>query len=107
MPSPIIELNRAVAVAMASGPAAGLAIVDRLADERLLNGYHLLPSVRADLLMRLERFDEASLEFERAASLTRNERERALLATRARDCVSRIPGRRSVPRGGAAPRNTI
>jgi RNA polymerase sigma factor (sigma-70 family) len=82
-PSPVVELNRAVAVAMASGPAAGLALVDRLAAEPSLKGYHLLPSVRGDLLARLGRSDEARGEFERAASLTRNERERALLLGRA------------------------
>jgi RNA polymerase sigma factor (sigma-70 family) len=83
MPSPIVELNRAVAVAMAFGPAAGLEIVDDLAKERSLEGYHLLPSVRGDLLAKLGRFAEARPEFERAASLTRNARERALLLERA------------------------
>jgi RNA polymerase sigma factor (sigma-70 family) len=82
-PSPVIELNRAVAVAMASGPEAGLAIVDRLRDDRALNEYHLLPSVRGDLLVRLGRFADAQPEFERAASLTRNARERQLLLDRA------------------------
>ncbi len=82
-PSPIIELNRAVAVAMAFGPAAGLELVDALASEASLKGYHLLPSVRGDLLARLGRSDEARAEFERAAMLTRNERERALLLERA------------------------
>jgi RNA polymerase sigma factor (sigma-70 family) len=85
-PSPIVELNRAVAVAMASGPEAGLALVDALRSERALKGYHLLPSVRGDLLQKLRRFEEARAEFERAASLTRNERERALLLQRAADC---------------------
>ncbi|MBS1801390.1 MAG: RNA polymerase sigma factor [Acidobacteria bacterium] len=85
-PSPIIELNRAVAVAMAEGPDAGLAIVDSLADESTLKGYHLLPSVRGDLLFKLSRFDEARVEFERAASLTRNAREQALLMNRAQSC---------------------
>ena len=85
-PSPIVELNRAVAVAMAFGPAAGLALVDALTSERALENYHLLPSVRGDLLTKLGRFDEARAEFERAASLTRNERERALLLGRARKC---------------------
>jgi RNA polymerase sigma factor (sigma-70 family) len=88
-PSPIVELNRAVAVAMASGPAAGLAIVDALVDERTLASYHLLPSVRGDLLLKLERRDEARAEFERAASLTENARERALLEARARACGPR------------------
>src|SRR5438067_12473777 len=87
-PSPVVELNRAVAVAMASGPAAGLALVDALGDEPSLAGYHLLPSVRGDLLAKLGRADEARAEFERAASLTRNTRERALLLTRARACAS-------------------
>jgi RNA polymerase sigma factor (sigma-70 family) len=82
-PSPVIELNRAVAVAMAEGPAAGLAIVDALAGEPALASYHLLPSVRGDLLAKLGRFGEAGAEFTRAAQLTRNERERALLLRRA------------------------
>jgi RNA polymerase sigma factor (sigma-70 family) len=86
MPSPVVELNRAVAVGMASGPAAGLALVDRLADEPALHAYHLLPSVRGDLLEKLGRLDEARAEFERAASLTRNERERTLLLDRAARC---------------------
>jgi RNA polymerase sigma factor (sigma-70 family) len=85
-PSPVVELNRAVAVAMAFGPRAGLDLVDRLAAEPLLQGYHLLPSVRGDFLAKLERFDEARLEFERAAALTRNGRERELLLERARGC---------------------
>ncbi|HKN64885.1 MAG TPA: RNA polymerase sigma factor [Gemmatimonadaceae bacterium] len=82
-PSPIVELNRAVAVSMAFGPAAGLAIVDSLTAEPSLRGYHLLPSVRGDLLAKLGRNDEARAEFERAAALTRNVRERALLLERA------------------------
>ncbi len=82
-PSPIVELNRAVAVGMAFGPAAGLEIVDALTSEPSLKGYHLLPSVRGDLLTKLGRLAEARAEFERAASLTRNERERALLLDRA------------------------
>jgi len=82
-PSPVIELNRAVAVSMASGPAAGLELVDRLLDDPALRSYHLLPSVRGDLLAKLGRRDEARAEFERAASLTRNERERTLLLRRA------------------------
>jgi predicted RNA polymerase sigma factor len=85
-PSPIVELNRAVAVAMAEGPAAGLALVDALASEPALRGYHLLPSTRAELLTKLGRFDEARAELERAASLTRNERERELLLERAAAC---------------------
>jgi RNA polymerase sigma-70 factor (ECF subfamily) len=85
-PSPVVELNRAVAVAMAFGPAAGLELVDALSGERSLEKYHLLPSVRGDLLKKLSRFDEARAEFERAASLTRNTRERELLLQRARSC---------------------
>ena len=83
MPSPVVELNRAMAVAMAFGPAAGLELVDKLTSEPSLKNYHLLPSVRGDLLSKLGRFDEARLEFERAASLTRNVRERDLLLARA------------------------
>jgi predicted RNA polymerase sigma factor len=86
-PSPVVELNRAVAVAMASGPAAGLAIVDALNSEPSLRGYHLLPSVRGDLLFKLGRLAEARAEFERASSLTQNERERELLLGRVADCV--------------------
>jgi predicted RNA polymerase sigma factor len=82
-PSPIVELNHAVAVAMAFGPQAGLELVDALASERSLQTYHLLPSVRGDLLTKLGRFDEAHGEFERAAALTRNARERRLLLERA------------------------
>jgi RNA polymerase sigma factor (sigma-70 family) len=85
-PSPIVELNRAVAVSMADGPGPALALVDALAAEPALRGYHLLPSVRADLLARLGRTAEARTEFERAASLTRNERERRLLLRRAAEC---------------------
>jgi RNA polymerase sigma-70 factor (ECF subfamily) len=86
-PSPIVELNRAVAVAMASGPAAGLEIANELTSEPSLRGYHLLPSVRGDLLRKLGRLDEARAEFEHAASLTRNARERDLLLERARTCA--------------------
>jgi RNA polymerase sigma factor (sigma-70 family) len=82
-PSSIVELNRAVAVGMAFGPAAGLDIVDSLAGDPALANYHLLPSVRGDLLRKLGRMDEARMEFERAASLTRNERERKMLLARA------------------------
>jgi len=82
-PSPVVELNRAVAVAMAFGPAAGLELVDALTSEPALRSYHLLPSVRGDLLAKLGRFDEARAECERAASLTRNARERELLLERA------------------------
>jgi len=91
-PSPIVELNRAVAVAMARGPAAGLELVNELTSDPSLRSYHLLPSVRGDLLRKLGRLDEARAEFERAASLTRNARERDLLLERARTCA-----------GGAAP----
>jgi len=83
LPSPVVELNRAVAVAMASGPAAGLELVDALANEPQLRNYHLLPSVRGDLLSRLQRHAEARQEFERAASMARNARERTLLQQRA------------------------
>jgi len=82
-PSPVVELNRAVALSMAFGPAVGLELVDTLASERSLNAYHLLPSVRGDLLAKLGRSDEARAEFERAASLTRNAREQKLLLDRA------------------------
>ncbi len=84
-PSPVVELNLAVAVAMADGPEAGLARVDALADEPALKNYHLLPSVRGDLLKKLGRLDEARAEFERAAQLTQNARERALLLGRVAD----------------------
>ncbi|HEX7342271.1 MAG TPA: RNA polymerase sigma factor [Rhodanobacteraceae bacterium] len=85
-PSPVVELNRAVAVSMAEGPAAGLVLVDALREERVLTGYHLLPSVRGDLLYKLGRIDEARTEFERAAALTGNAREAALLRQRAARC---------------------
>jgi len=85
-PSPVVELNRAVAVSMAFGPAAGLELVDQLVDEPSLERYHLLPSVRGDLLVKLGRTDEARAEFERAASLTQNARERELLLERAAAC---------------------
>jgi RNA polymerase sigma factor (sigma-70 family) len=87
-PSPVVELNRAVAVGMASGPAAGLALVDVLLDDPALRGYHLLPSVRGDLLKKLGRLDEARAEFETAASMTRNARERDLLMRRAQECAA-------------------
>jgi predicted RNA polymerase sigma factor len=85
MPSPVVELNRAVALSMAFGPSAGLEIVEMLTADPALEGYHLLPSVRGDLLFKLGRFDEARSEFERAASLTQNTRERDLLLARARN----------------------
>jgi RNA polymerase sigma factor (sigma-70 family) len=85
-PSPVVELNRAVALSFVSGPAAGLEVVDRLTSEPSLKTYHLLPSVRGDLLKKLGRMDEARTEFERAASLTRNARERKLLLDRAAAC---------------------
>jgi RNA polymerase sigma factor (sigma-70 family) len=87
-PSPVVELNRAVAVAMAYGPQAGLDLADTLTTEPSMARYHLLPSVRADFLKKLGRLDEARGEFERAASLTRNVRERELLLGRARECAS-------------------
>ncbi|MCA1700522.1 MAG: RNA polymerase sigma factor, partial [Actinobacteria bacterium] len=86
-PSPVVELNRAVALSMAFGPATGLELVDELTSDPSLKEYHLLPSVRGDLLAKLGRFDEAHTEFERAASLTRNGRERILLAERAAECA--------------------
>jgi RNA polymerase sigma factor (sigma-70 family) len=86
-PSPVVELNRSVALAMAYGPATGLELVDRLASEPSLKNYHLLPSVRGDLLAKLGRFGEARVEFERAASLTRNTREHELLLERAAGCA--------------------
>ncbi|ARF56224.1 RNA polymerase sigma factor [Streptomyces gilvosporeus] len=89
-PSPVVELNRAVAVSMVDGPASALGIVDTLAAEPVLRDYHLLPSVRGDLLRRLGRTEEARTEFERAASLARNVRERGLLLARAEEC--RFPG---------------
>ena len=86
-PSPVVELNRAVALAMLFGPEAGLNVVDALTAEPALKTYHLLPSVRGDLLRKLGRFDDARAEFERAAGLTRNERERRLLLDRAAACA--------------------
>ncbi len=91
MPSPVVELNRAVAVSMAYGPQAGLDLVDQLVPEPALQGYHLLPSVRGDLLRKLGRADEARAEFERAAALTSNERERQLSADRAREAAESGP----------------
>ena len=90
-PSPVVELNRAVALAMAFGPAAGLELIDKIASEPSLKAYHLLPSVRADFLFKLGSFEEAQAEFERAASLTRNARERELLLARARACADALP----------------
>jgi len=87
-PSPVVELNRAVAVGMAFGPAAGLELVDALGLERSLKSYHLLPAVRGDLLRKLGRSEEARAEFERAASLTGNARERELLQRRAAECAA-------------------
>ena len=87
-PSPVVELNRAVAVSMAAGPASALPLVDRLRDEPAMKQYHLLPSVRGDLLFKLDRRDEARAEFERAAAMTRNAREQALLLARARECAA-------------------
>ncbi|SDW64624.1 RNA polymerase sigma factor, sigma-70 family [Amycolatopsis xylanica] len=90
VPSPVVELNRAVALAMAYGPAVGLELADQLVDDPSLKNYHLLPSVRGDLLAKLGRFGEAQPEFERAASMTKNERERALLAERAASCAQGV-----------------
>lgn len=88
-PSPVVELNRAVAVSMASGPEAGLALMDALMEDATLESYYLLPAARGDLLSKLGRFDEACRELERAASLTRNARERGLLLSRAAACAAR------------------
>jgi predicted RNA polymerase sigma factor len=90
MPSPVVELNRAVAVSMAFGPAAGLEIVDELNAVAALKSYHLLPSVRGDFLKKLGRFGKAKVEFERAASLTRNVREQELLLARASACEKEL-----------------
>lgn len=87
-PSPVVELNRAVALSMLFGPAAGLAVVEALTDDPMLKDYHLLPSVRGDLLRKLGRFDEARTEFERAAGMTRNAREQTLLRQRAAECAA-------------------
>jgi predicted RNA polymerase sigma factor len=92
LPSPVVELNRAVAVSMARGPAEGLVLVERIRAAEELAGYHLLPSVRGDLLAKLGRWAEARSEFETAASLTRNERERRLLLDRAAACGEPPPG---------------
>jgi predicted RNA polymerase sigma factor len=87
-PSPVIELNRAVAHGMAFGPEVGLAIADRVANEPALREYPYLPGVRADLLFKLKRYEEAKGEFEKAAALTNNTGQRALLLQRARECVT-------------------
>ena len=92
-PSPIVELNRAVALSMAYGPAAGLEAADALRADPQLAQYHLLPSVRGDLLFKLGKLDEARKEFERAAAMTRNRKEQLLLARRAAECVQRAAGR--------------
>jgi predicted RNA polymerase sigma factor len=89
-PSPVVELNRAVALAMAFGPEAGLEVVDALVEEPALSSYHLLPSVRGDLLAKLGRFEEAAAEFRRAASLTQNAPEKELLLERAAACASGV-----------------
>lgn len=89
-PSPVVALNRAVAMSMAYGPEQGLLAVDELLQEASLSSYHLLPSVRGDFLFKLARYSEAQQEFERAASLTRNSREQALLLARAKECVSKV-----------------
>lgn len=90
-PSPIVELNRAVAIAMAFGPAAGLELVDQIAATGMLQNYHLLPSIRGDFLFKLGRFSEAYAEFLRGATLTQNARERDLLLSRAQACASTLP----------------
>ena len=90
MPSPVVALNRAVAISMASGPAQGLAALDELQGEAALSHYHLLPSVRGDFLFKLARYAEAQCEFERAAALTQNSRERDLLLARADDCKGKV-----------------
>jgi RNA polymerase sigma factor (sigma-70 family) len=95
-PSPVVELNRAVALSMAFGPAAGLELVEQLVAEPSLQAYHLLPAVRGDLLAKLGRFDAARIEFERAASLTRNARERELLQERAAACAREAASRTTV-----------
>jgi RNA polymerase sigma factor (sigma-70 family) len=92
-PTPVVDLNRAVAVGMAFGPAAGLQIADALQAEPALKSYHLLPAVRGDLLLKLSRYDEAQAEFERAASLTRNAPERELLLRRATECAEQATAR--------------
>ena len=89
--SPVVELNRAVAVAMAFGPAAGLELVDQLVDLPALRRYHLLPSVRGELLVRLGRLDEARVELERAAAMTQNRRERDVLLAKAAACRGGVP----------------
>jgi RNA polymerase sigma factor (sigma-70 family) len=89
-PSPVVELNRAVAHSMAFGPAAGLALIDNLTEESTLRNYHFLPAARGDLLSKLGRFDEAKAEFDRAASLTQNTRERDLLLDRSRDAAKHL-----------------
>jgi len=96
-PSPVVELNRAVALSMAYGPAAGLELVDGLTSEPALRTYHLLPAVRGDLLDRLGRWSEARAEFERAAALTRNAREREVLTERAEGCARREAESRRTP----------
>jgi RNA polymerase sigma-70 factor (ECF subfamily) len=101
MPSPVVELNRAVALGMLFGPAAGLELVDALTAEPSLRNYHLLPGVRGDLLMKLGRHEEARAEFVRAAALTRNSRERALLLERAATCSGDAAA--PVTRNAAAP----
>jgi predicted RNA polymerase sigma factor len=93
-PSPVVELNRGVAFSMAFGPAAGLAIIDELTSEPSMKSYHLLPSVRGDLLFKLGRLDEARAELERAAALTRNARERELLLSRAAACARETESRK-------------
>lgn len=97
-PSPVVELNRAVAVSRAFGPERGLEIIEGLVGEPALKGYHLLPSVRGDLLFKVGRFAEAREEFNRAARLTQNEREREILLQRAAECDKVSGPREGVPR---------
>src|SRR5207237_2471965 len=105
-PSPVVELNRAVAVGMAFGPEAALELVDALVPERALRSYYLLPAVRGDLLRKLGRSEEARVEFERAASLTQNVRGRELLERRAAECAAEGIAGRS-PSDGVASRDRI
>jgi RNA polymerase sigma-70 factor, ECF subfamily len=107
LPSPVVELNRAVAVSMAFGPQAGLDLVDQLSAEPSLRGYHLLSSVRGDLLMKLGRPAEARAEFERAAGLARNGPERQLTATRARSAEAEAEARTCKGGGHAPSRHTL
>jgi hypothetical protein len=103
----VVELNRAVALAMLFGPAAGLELIDKLTLAPALKAYHLLPSVRGDLLKKLGRLDEARAEFEHAAQLTRNERERKLLRARIADCADGTQPRDLTPPAGGGVRREV